>query len=185
MNPTFDLTKNVEEWIIPKKGVDIKIYGFTEESKPWSECGNASISDIFNYEINVKNLQTFGPMIKKLERVGYDFGLTLQAMPYNFFYGLYQNEFNNNFIPVLERLKKITGKKTTIMGHSFGNLVTLYNLDKMDKSKKDSLVSNFIAIAPPFLGSYKAYEYLFAGNRDLTFLNESLGLGQKESRLLV
>ncbi len=109
-------------------------------------------------------------------KIGYDSGLSLQAMPYNFFYGLFQNEFNLNFEPSLERLHKLTGKKTTIIAHSFGNLVTLFNLSKMDKTKKENLVSNWVAASPPFLGSTASFQLFFEGDKELIFMHRLIGL---------
>ena len=42
------------------------------------------------------------------------------------------NELSKNFFPNIVRLKKLTGKKVTLMAHSFGNLNILYNLGKVD-----------------------------------------------------
>lgn len=49
---------------------------------------------------------------------------------------------------------KLTGKKVSIIGHSMGNLNILYNLHHLDKIFKKKYVRNYMAIAPPFLGSY-------------------------------
>ena len=53
-------------------------------------------------------------------------------------------------------MKKITGKRVTIISHSLGSVVTWRNLLNIEQSKKDSLISRWIAIAPAFLGSQEA-----------------------------
>ena len=51
-------------------------------------------------------------------------------MPYNFYLTVYQNEFTINFKNQVERIYKLVGKKITILAHSNGNLLTMYNLHK-------------------------------------------------------
>ena len=58
-------------------------------------------------------------------------------MPYNFFYGNHQNEFKINFVPVLERMLKYTGKRTIIVGHSFGAVQAVEQLHFMPRKLKD------------------------------------------------
>ena len=66
--------------------------------------------------------------IQELKRIGYQTGLSFQTVPYNWYYGLNFNELNPVFENVLKRLYKYTGKKTTIVAHSFGTVVTMKNL---------------------------------------------------------
>lgn len=66
-------------------------------------------------------------------------------------------------------MHKLTKKKVSIIGHSLGNLNILYNLHHLDKEFKKKHVRNYMAIAPPFLGSYKSAKYLLAATKDFTY----------------
>ena len=98
-------------------------------------------------------------------------------MPYNFYNSLFQNEFTINFKKQVKRLFKLTGKKISIVAHSNGNLLTLYNLHMFfSQEEKDKYFRNFVSLGAPFLGAYQASRYLLAGDSDLTALNGMLGL---------
>lgn len=64
-------------------------------------------------------------MIDYFENAGYTSGLTLQSIPYNYYFSLQNNEVSV-FKDILLRLKKLTGKKVVVVGHSMGSLNILY-----------------------------------------------------------
>ena len=63
----------------------------------------------------------------------------------------------------------MTGKKVTIVAHSMGNLNVLYNLGRMPRDLKRKMISNYVALAPPYLGSYKATKTLAMGNDEYLY----------------
>lgn len=51
-----------------------------------------------------------------------------------------------------------------------GNLNILYNLHHLDKNFKKKYVRNYMAIAPPFLGSYKSVKMLLSNDDEFSLL---------------
>lgn len=60
--------------------------------------------------------------------MGYDSGLTLQAMPYDFRYGILASKTPIILSQIITNLFDITGKKVVIVAHSLGTLHTLSHL---------------------------------------------------------
>lgn len=171
---SFDVQFNVpiEQMVKLKDGVKVKVFGFTEKTKDKGECGTGAIINLLPNTQNVLS-GNFSALMIALKRIGYVSGLTMQAMPYNFFYSYQYNEFRINLYRNLIRLRRITGKKVTIVGHGYGNINILFNLSFLSQSEKDQLIFNWVAIAPPFSGSYESQFGLTIGT-DLpyTFLDE-------------
>jgi hypothetical protein len=60
--------------------------------------------------------------------MGYQSGLTMQPLPYDFRYGILASSTPKLLPQSLNNLYYITGKKVTIVAHSLGTLHTLMNL---------------------------------------------------------
>lgn len=60
--------------------------------------------------------------------MGYDSGLTLQAIPYDFRYGILASKTATFLSQAIKNLYQITGKKVVIVAHSLGTLHTLSHL---------------------------------------------------------
>lgn len=174
-----DLSKPFDQMLKPRPGVKIRTFGFTDQTRDSNNCGSGAISNLMASTLQAGPLKAFNDMIKFLEHAGYVSGLTLQSMPYNFLLSYRYNEFKMNFKPTLQRMKKLTGKKTTIVAHSMGNLNTLYNLGLMTKEEKQDLVFNWISVAPPFLGAYFSIKSLVAGMDDIQIFSGRFGLHLK------
>lgn len=73
-------------------------------------------------------LKDYGRMIDMLEAMGYQSGLTMQPLPYDFRYGILASETPKLFPQVINNLYYVTGKKVVVVAHSLGTLHTLSGL---------------------------------------------------------
>lgn len=73
-------------------------------------------------------LNDFGRLLDILKVMGYQSGLTLQAIPYDFRYGIQASSTPKLFPQVVKNLYYATGKKVVVIGHSLGTLHTLSGL---------------------------------------------------------
>jgi hypothetical protein len=73
-------------------------------------------------------LNDFGRLIDMLKVMGYQPGLTLQPLPYDFRYGILASNTQELLPQVINNLYYATGKKVVIIAHSLGTLHTLTNL---------------------------------------------------------
>jgi len=146
-----------------RPGVQVFTFGETQESTD-SEfkdetCGFKSISNLLPLPESMQfGLGYFDVLRKKLEGMGFKTGVTLQALPYDWRLNYKENRLPVKFKNAIRRLYEITGKKVTIVAHSYGNLQTLHNLFEMSQEEKDRIVARYIAIGPPYLGSVKAVQ---------------------------
>lgn len=63
-----------------------------------------------------------------LQVMGYDSGLTLQALPYDFRYGILASTTPTLLPQIINNLYYTTGKKVVVIAHSLGTLHTLMGL---------------------------------------------------------
>lgn len=175
MKPRFDPQKPVDKMATPREGLVIRVYGFSDGTKLYGECGNRAMENLLPLPLQTKKTEGFRKLNNALIRAGYVPGLTMQSIPYNFYYSYQFNEFKMAFRYNLARLRLYTGKKVTIVAHSMGNLNTLHNLGLMKTSEKKRLIHNWIAIGPPFMGSAKGQKSLIAGSDEFTTLGGMIG----------
>lgn len=149
-----------------RKGARIYPLGLSKNSKGYekNKCGVNSIVDFLNGIPNPKTSQYFHKIRNYLEGMGYIPGLTLQAFPYDFRLDAKNDRYQKRLLPVISRLKNLTGKKVTLMGHSLGNIRIASMLWDTSQKIKDSLIENYMAVAPPFLGSTSTILNLVCGN---------------------
>ena len=171
----FHPDKSPEEKVSNKKGIKIKVYGTTKETKNDS-CGGDAISDLLSMPMQIAPTKGYREMIEALQHIGYVAGLTYQPVPYNFNVSYKVNEVSRGFQAHLRRLKHFTGKKTTVVAHSMGNLNALYNLSRMDVQTKNDLVLNFVSLNPPYLGADMVASVFAGGNDDNILLHKKFGL---------
>ena len=60
-----------------------------------------------------------------------------------------------------------------------GNLNVLYNLSKMNSEEKDKYLNGYIAVAPVYLGAFKAFNSFISGLKDLYSMNGKIGFHYK------
>ena len=115
----------------------------------------------------VETESTFGfrNMYEGLKAIGYENNFSLSAIPYDFGESVCENEaFGRTLLEVSKHLYNNTKKKVVIISHSYGCLNTHYQLNT-NKQLKD-IVKHFISIAPPYLGSVNATEFIMSGNSE-------------------
>ena len=155
-------------------GVKVKPLGQTEP-KILSDCGFKAINNLFPWvpETFQSKGKGFSEISKKMVDMGYVSGVTMQPLVYDWRQFIAQNGLATKQMQVLEEMKKITGKRVTIISHSLGSLVTWRNLLNAEQSKKDKVVSRWIAIAPAFLGSQESTQNLLGLTEEIKKLTNS------------
>ena len=125
----------------------------------------------------------FEDIYKFLTKQGYEEGFSFGGVPYDFRYNYCKNkEFGANFEKMVNYLFEQTGKKVTIVAHSYGNLNSLYQMTKGSlKGKVKTFVNHFISLAPPLTGVIKTALMASRGSPELTF-NDSYGYPIKFNR---
>lgn len=73
-------------------------------------------------------LNDFGRLIDMLKAMGYQTGVTLQPLPYDFRYGILASTTPTLLPQIINNLYYATGKKVVVVGHSLGTLHTLNGL---------------------------------------------------------
>jgi len=173
--PTYDLTKPIDQMFVHKDGLNIRIYGFSPATNEQGKCGSRSIEDLLPMSYQTPASRGYGPIIAALKYIGYTRGITLQALPYNFYYSYRFNEAKLSWRASLEKVVKYSGKKALIVAHSLGNINTLYNLGLMTREDKQRLISGWLSVSAPFLGTPKVQKTLVAGNDEYMILNGWMG----------
>ena len=162
-------------YIIDKAGLTVSVFGQTPNTESSEECGNNAIKNIApkplnNYPFNQYIDNPFDELFKQLDRIGFKRGLTYQTLPYNFIKSFQNNELKQIFRPNIERLHKLTGKKVSIIAHSFGNLNTSYQLSRLTQEFKNKHIKDWISVAPPLLGAMTATQSVLGGNDSFNML---------------
>ena len=149
------------------RGVSVKAMGASKGSSTLasSRCGFDAISNItpLSNLITPEKFKQYEALRVSLEAKGYRIGLTLQALPYDWRKSIYENDVSEKFEFMIEKMYSLTGKKVSIIAHSFGNINTLHNLKKMTSERKKTMIQRYFALAPPYLGAPNTWMMLIAG----------------------
>jgi Lecithin:cholesterol acyltransferase len=150
----------------PPRGVTIYPEGDSADQARQTECGWSAMTDLLpaDSKLQPRKLKQFGVLGQALKDDGYIMGLTAQALPYDWRLSIKENQFQAKFVKMLELMNDITGKKVSIIAHSFGNINFLYNVWKMDETKKKNLIQRYFALGPPFLGAPQLIKMLIGGS---------------------
>lgn len=151
------------DYIKDKKGLKIKVYGQSEETREKFECGDHAIKNIAPGLLQNFLDNPFEELFENLERIGYKRGLTYQTLPYNFIKSFQNNELKSYFASNLKRMYELTGNQVSIIAHSFGNLNTSYQLSLLSQEFKDKYIKAWISVAPPLLGAMTATQSVLGG----------------------
>mmetsp|Transcript_7536 Transcript_7536/g.6835 ORF Transcript_7536/g.6835 Transcript_7536/m.6835 type:complete len:416 (+) Transcript_7536:702-1949(+) len=115
---------------------------------------------------------------KDLEELGYQVGLTLYAVPYDWRKTTMANRAGDYIVDTLKQSYNLTGKPAVMASHSLGNFGMYTSFTLMTQAEKDQLVANWISIMPPLPGAGQALNYAVAG--DWTWnLNQFAGMSHK------
>ena len=99
-----------------------------------SNCGANAIRDLNGYVslLSIMGSQCaltdYGRMLDMLMVMGYEPGVTLQPLPYDFRYGILASTTPKLFPQIVNNLYYTSGKKVVVVAHSLGTLHSLYNL---------------------------------------------------------
>lgn len=115
-----------------------------------------------------------GPLAEMLEDLGYEDGVNLDAVPYDWRLPPYRLEERDNYFSELQ--KKIENMyhqndntKVVIIAHSLGNRVTHYFTRFMEKKAgrewASKYLDNWLAIGPLWLGAPKLLRAIITGDR--------------------
>ena len=84
----------------------------------------------------------------------------MQVIPYDFRICALYNDSPFQIKLSMKLMKKLFSKKSIIVGHSYGNNMIQHFFKQITPEEKESLVEEFVAIGPPFLGSLKPLFYM-------------------------
>ena len=73
-------------------------------------------------------LDGYAKIIKVLKSMGYELGVTLQPVPYDFRYGINDGNTTKIIPQAIRNLYALTGKKVIITTHSLGSLHSLSSI---------------------------------------------------------
>lgn len=145
--------------IEPKIGVTVDTLGSTPylgKNKESYECGFAAIENFIPKVFAMKGVKMFWSIKNAFRRAGYRIGMTIQALPYDFRLDIRKDKLNFKFKRVVDLMHEMTGKRVSIVAHSFGNQHVLHYLWKLTQAEKDKKIARYFAVAPPFAGALKS-----------------------------
>lgn len=155
----------------PRPGVTIKPLGATSSTQTKS-TGNCAFDGVQNLAPDIPNPEASAYFLgfkKRFEDMGYEIGLTLQAVPYDFRIADGMDSISKNLGNMLKEMFELVNKKVTILAHSMGNNRVSYALWGMEQADREKYIANYIAVAPPQIGASKALIFLTCGSEDLEF----------------
>ena len=155
---------NIHDKYVFPKGTKVTWYGNTPDTMDDADGGFSAVSDLFPLPIQVAATKGFSGLGKHFSNLGYQKGLTLFAIPYNFLLTYHANEVSYTLERTIRYAYTLTGKKVVIVGHSLGNLNVLPALNSMSQEDKDLMVSSYVAITPPFGGVPKTLQNALGGD---------------------
>lgn len=152
-----------------REGVESFVLGETEATRRSSSCGLEASMNLLPFKLQVKEMKYLKFWKTLWESAGYINGLTYQTLPYDWRKAFQENRLNYKFKQVIDGLYEITGKKVTIVAHSFGNYQALNNLWKLPQEEKDKKIARYMSVAPPLLGSARAVQQLLGMDSKFLF----------------
>ena len=161
----------IEDLIIKKHGINVTWFGNTDSTFKESNCNQETLKDLLPFgHGRLAKTKNYRDWLEAYEFMGYTPGLTMQALPFDWrFDPVWQSVFHKKFKLVAKRLKNLTGKKSALVAHSNGNILTYYSLEMFwTKEEKSSLLNNYISISPPYMGLIMIIRFLLGGTDWLT-----------------
>jgi S-formylglutathione hydrolase FrmB len=171
---------------------------YNESTKEYVNAKNVDIDGSVDWG-NVKGLEYLDPGLKKVEyyhdiinvltsKHGYEVGKNLIGAPYDWRLaadGLstMKTFSGDNSLPYYQKLKGLieqtyaanSNQRVNIVTHSMGGPVALHFLHQQTKEWKDTYVSSFIPMSPPFGGSINTVRAMISGdNFDAPIVKESI-----------
>ena len=160
-------------------GVNVTFYGNTPDTiGQTSSCGFAGIENLLPLQIQQIGTIGFTIVDKYLSYMGYQTGLSMFALPYDFRKTTVANELAYTLQRTIELAYNLTGKKVILAAHSMGNYGSLYALNNFNQSQKDTMILTYLQMAPPLLGAAKAVKVVIGGDDEFyqQLFNYTMGL---------
>lgn len=163
-------------------GWRVRLFGNTEGSDAQHKCGSSAIEYLLPYNISADNLGGTRETLNALRLMGYRDGLSMQAMPYDFRKASGLNfGFKRSFKESLIRMKKLTGKKTIVLAHSFGTVNTYSAILDLTEEEKRELVDFWAPVGGPLMGDVELMATMVTGENPLSILNGLIGLTKQQA----
>lgn len=154
----------------PRPGVRVKPMGATPGTMQYihSKCGSDGIENLIPEIPNPEGTGYMRDIVERLEYMGYEHGLTMQSMPYDWRLGNGMDDLSRNYARIVMDMYNMVNKKVVILAHSMGNFRTSDFLWKSSQDFKDKYILNYLAMAPPYLGASEAILFLTCGSTEYT-----------------
>eukprot|EP00331_Platyophrya_macrostoma_P032674 CAMPEP_0176457938 /NCGR_PEP_ID=MMETSP0127-20121128/32266_1 /TAXON_ID=938130 /ORGANISM="Platyophrya macrostoma, Strain WH" /LENGTH=658 /DNA_ID=CAMNT_0017848353 /DNA_START=140 /DNA_END=2116 /DNA_ORIENTATION=- len=168
----YDANKSeIHERYVEIEGLRVTWYGNTTGTYDIADGGFNAIGNILPLPVQISESKGFNGLSTYLTKLGYQKGLSLFAVPYDF-----RLTYKANSVPyTLERTIRyayeLTGKKVVIVAHSLGNLNTLPTLLNMSQEDKDKMIALYVAAGAPYGGASKPTRFMLGGNTEFVFEN--------------
>eukprot|EP00331_Platyophrya_macrostoma_P012934 CAMPEP_0176416888 /NCGR_PEP_ID=MMETSP0127-20121128/6587_1 /TAXON_ID=938130 /ORGANISM="Platyophrya macrostoma, Strain WH" /LENGTH=655 /DNA_ID=CAMNT_0017796995 /DNA_START=244 /DNA_END=2211 /DNA_ORIENTATION=+ len=177
VRPLYDPTKeNVADKYDNPRGIKIKWYGNTQKTQQYADSGFTAISNLFPLPFQTASTVGFAGMDTYLSALGYQKGLSLFAVPYDFRLTHLANSVSYTLERTIRYAYALTGKKVIIAAHSLGNLNTLPVLVGMSQEDKDKMIATYVAITPPLGGASKTVRLSIGGDDGFLYLDQVIGM---------
>ena len=175
MSLRYDNTKPVHQKYADAEGVTITWYGNTPKTYADAEGGFNAVSDLLPLPVQTGDTKEFAGLARYLTTLGYQKGLSMFAIPYDFRLAHLANAVSYTLERTIRYAYSLTGKKVIIIAHSLGNLNTLPVLLKMSQGNKDRMIANYIAVTPPFGGAGGTIRAYLGGDERFMIFKDIIG----------
>jgi hypothetical protein len=166
-------TKGADGKLTPSEttGIKIKPMGFSPGTRTTSRCGFDAVSGTLPSSVAPDKERGYAKFRIALEDMGYKIGISLQAMPYDWRRPYYDNEVHHEFNTLIGEMVSITGKKISVVAHSFGNINMANSLSQLTSDQRNAWIQRYFAIAPPYLGSSSSWSMVMGAQGDATTMD--------------
>lgn len=167
-----------------EQGWRISIFGDSEGSRKNRRCGTSAIEYLLPYDVPISRMRGAKGILDNLRSMGYRDGLTLQAFPYDFRLASNLNHgYHRSFKQSLQRLKRLTGKKSIVYSHSYGSVNSYSTMIRMSEFEKKDLIDFWIMIASPLMGDAKLLVKMITGENPTNFINKHIGTTKQQAQI--
>mmetsp|Transcript_19609 Transcript_19609/g.22527 ORF Transcript_19609/g.22527 Transcript_19609/m.22527 type:complete len:699 (+) Transcript_19609:34-2130(+) len=153
------------------EGLEVTWYGNTPETYFDADGGFNAVQDMLPFPIQTQGTKEFRGLADNFVKMGYQKGLSLFAIPYDFRLTHMANSVRYTLERTIRYAYELTGKKVVIVSHSLGNINTLPVLNKMSQEDKDKMIAAYVAVTPPFGGASAPVRTFVGGDERMLYKN--------------
>eukprot|EP00828_Plagiopyla_frontata_P029936 TRINITY_DN387_c0_g3_i3.p1 TRINITY_DN387_c0_g3~~TRINITY_DN387_c0_g3_i3.p1 ORF type:complete len:754 (-),score=117.63 TRINITY_DN387_c0_g3_i3:61-2322(-) len=151
-------------YIIPDQpGISITWLGSTSDTMKSSKCGVTASEDMGQTPLPISDFMDFQQFYDYTIGMGYQPGLTLLPIPYDWRRLAGSNEVVTTFQRTIEYAYSITGKKVVVTAHSYGCVNFLALMESIPQSFKDKYIDSFLGLACAWTGATYIIDLTIAG----------------------